>query len=118
MDINFFESSDVPQPKDKIKIERLETKPYPDGWRLRVLIDVTPFQVRPNLEIIVRTFDGQQVATLNVIETMHRHMEFTVHIRGVRSSEGQYVTSVDLFYDDPNAPQDHREEPFTVELKK
>jgi hypothetical protein len=118
MDINFFDSKDVPQPKDKIKIERLETTPYPDGWRLRIVIQVTPFQERPNLEIAVRSADGRPVAALSVIETMHRHMEFTVHIRGVPSPVGQYVTAVDLYYENAQEPQDHRELVFNVEPSK
>jgi hypothetical protein len=116
MTINFFESSDVPQPKDKIRIERLESQPYPDGWRVKIIVEVTPFQERPNLDIRVLPAGGERpVATLAVIETMHRHMEFTVHIRGVPSPLGEYVTQVDLFYEDPAAPQDRREVPFSVE---
>jgi hypothetical protein len=117
MTIDFFQSSDVPQPKEKIKIERLESQPYPDGWRVKITVEVTPFQERPNLEIrVLPSGDERPVATLSVIETMHRHMEFTVHIRGVPSPVGSYVTTVDLFYDDPALPQDHREEPFSVEV--
>jgi hypothetical protein len=115
MDINFFESSDVPQPKDKIKIEKLEAKPYPDGWRVKVVVEVTPFQVRPNLEIRVKTAEGRVVSELSVIETMHRHMEFTIHIRGVSSPVGAYAAEVDLFYDTPTAPQDQRSFPFSIE---
>jgi len=115
MNINFFEPDKVPQPQKKIKIERLEAQPYPDGWRVRVTIEVTPFQVRPNLEIRVQSSDGRSVAELSVIETMHHHMEFTVHVRGVTSPAGQYVAEVKLYYDDPTAPQDQQAFPFTIE---
>jgi hypothetical protein len=116
MSINFFESSDVPQPKEKIRIERLESQPYPDGWRVKVTVEVTPFQERPNLEIrVLRSGSDNPVATLSIIETMHRHMEFTVHIRGVPSPVGDYTTTVDLFYENPAAPRDHREVSFSVE---
>ncbi len=116
MNINFFESNDVPQPKDKVKIERLEAQPYPDGWRVKVIVEVTPFQVRPNLEIRVKSMEGRVISELSVIETMHRHMEFTVHIRGVSSPVGQYAAEADLFYDTPTAPQDQRSFPFTIEV--
>ena len=53
--INFFESNDVPQPRDKVKIERVDTQPYPDGWRVKVIVEVTPFEDRPSLEIRVRS---------------------------------------------------------------
>jgi hypothetical protein len=118
MDINFFEPADVPQPRDKVKIERFEAKPYPDGWRIRLIVDVTPFQERPSLEIRVQTGDEDQkrrVAELSVIETMTRHMEFTVHIRGVPSPVGQYLAEAELYYENVDAPQDRRAVPFTVE---
>jgi hypothetical protein len=117
MNINFFESSDVPQPRDKVKIERVEARPYPDGWRVKVIVEVTPFQERPNLEIRLLSAAGQVISELSVIETMHRHMEFTIHIRGVASPAGQYVTNVDLYYGDREHPQDHREAAFSVESK-
>jgi hypothetical protein len=115
MNIDFSESGAVPQPRDKVRIERLEARPYPDGWRVKITIDVTPFQERPSLEIRVRRGENHHIAELSVIETMHRHMEFTVHIRGVSSPAGEYVAEVDLYYDDPAAPQDRRASPFTVE---
>ncbi len=119
MEISFFESADVPQPRDKIKIEHFEAKPYPDGWRVRIILDVTPFQERPSLEIRLQTDDQrgkQHVAELSVIETMTRHMEFTVHIRGVPSPAGEYIAEADLYYESPDAPQDRRTVPFTVEI--
>jgi len=113
--IDFFEQKDVPQPRDQIKIESLEAKPYPDGWRVRLKIDVTPFQDRPNLEISLKNTEGRQVSQLTVIETMHRHMEFTVHIRGVTTPVGSYTLGVGLYYDDLSKVQDHREFSFNVE---
>ncbi len=118
MDIHFSESADVPQPRDKVKIERFEAKPYPDGWRIRIILDVTPFQERPSLEIRVQTDEQhgkRRVAELSVIETMTRHMEFTVHIRGVPSPVGQYVAVADLYYENQDVPQDRQTVPFTVE---
>lgn len=113
--IDFFNSPDVPQPREKIKIESLEVRPYPDGWRIKLIIRVTPFQERPSLEIAVETVQGRRAAELSVIETMHRHMEFTIHIRGVASPAGQYLVKADLYYDDRAKAQDHHEIPFTIE---
>jgi hypothetical protein len=115
MNIDFFETGDTPRPRDQIKIERLEAQPYSDGWRVKITIDVTPFQERPNLEIRVRSREDHPVAALSVIETMHRHMELTVHLRGVQSPVGEYVAEVDLYYDNPAAPQDRRTASFVVE---
>jgi hypothetical protein len=115
--IDFFNPSEAPQPRDKIKIELLEAKPYPDGWRVKILLNVTPFQERPSLEIQVRTASGQTVSELSVIETMIQHMEFTVHIRGVPSPVGDYVVRATLYYgEDPSIVQNALEVPFSVKL--
>jgi hypothetical protein len=114
-ELNFFESTDIPQPRDKIKIESVEANPYPDGWRVKLVIRVTPFQERPNLEITIDNIDGRRVAELTVIETMHRHMEFTIHIRGVPTPVGSYIVKTELYYEDRAKAQSFHETPFSVE---
>src|SRR5258706_8765394 len=117
--IDFFNPSDVPQPRDQIKIERLEAHPYPDGWRVKVILDVTPFQERPSLEIYVRSTEGRLVSELTVIETMIRHLEFTVHIRGIASPVGAYTAEAVLYYGEDAKQAQHRiEMPFSVETPK
>jgi hypothetical protein len=113
MNIDFFNPGDVPKPRAEIKIERFDVQPYPDGWRVKINVDVTPFQERPNLEIRL-SLGGRLVAELSVVETMHRHMEFTMHIRGVPVPAGQYVAEVALYYDDRAQPQDTRRFAFSI----
>lgn len=102
MTINFFQPGDVPQPPDKVKIELLEASVYPDGWRVKVEIHVTPFQKRPSLEIaLIKREDvdtGKIVANLSIIETMHPKMEFTMHIRNVDTPTGDYLVKTALFF--------------------
>ncbi len=114
MEINFFEPDDVPQPKDRVKIQKLTATPYPDGWRIRIGLDVTPFQERPNLELDLTTAANQSVAQLSIIETMHPRMEFTVHIRGVNDPTGEYILRAELYYEDRTHILDRAETRFTV----
>jgi hypothetical protein len=109
MDIPIFDADKVPQPKEKIRIEELRAAPYPDRFRVFIEIHVTPFRDRPNLLLALRNLDGKLIAELNVIETMHSEMEFTMHVRGVVDPAGEYVLAADLFYENRNPPQDHRE---------
>lgn len=111
MTISFFQPGDVPQPADKVKIEHLEATPYEDGWRVRLIVHVTPFQKRPNLEIgLIRQggdFDGKMAAHLSIIETMHPKMEFTMHIRGVDTPYGDYLLKAVLYFrDSPEEGED------------
>jgi hypothetical protein len=118
MEINFTDPKNVPQPRDKIRIETLAARPYPDGWRVRVNIDVTPFQERPNLEVHARTADGKPVAHLSIIETMHNKMEFTIHIRGVTNPNGEYTLSAELSYEyeEQKTVIHQAEAPFTIKV--
>jgi hypothetical protein len=113
MNINFFDPGDVPKPRAEIKIEQFDAQPYPDGWRVKINLEVTPFQERPNLEIRLKLGE-RLVAEMSVVETMHRHMEFTMHVRGVPSPVGQYVAEADLYYEDRAHPQDTRRFVFSV----
>jgi len=112
MNIELFDSP--PQPRDQVKIVRLDVQPYPDGWRVKINVDVTPFQERPNLEIFVRNTAGKLIASPSVIETMHAKMEFTVHVRGVTTPIGEYTAEAVLYYDDRTNPQDRRSTPFSI----
>ena len=115
MDIQFFNNSDhVPQPKDKVKIEALQVTPYPDRFRIFIEIRVTPFQERPNLILVTRDEHGQVVGELNIIETMHFDMEFTMHLRHAADPAGNYSLTADLFYESKNPPQDKRVVEFSI----
>jgi len=114
MDIPLFPSDKIPKPKDEIRIEELVITPYPDRFRVHIHIQVTPFQERPNLLIVAHNEEDRIVSELNVIETMHYDMEFTLHIRNVQDPAGLYTLTADLFYETRNPPQDRRIETFTV----
>jgi hypothetical protein len=115
MEINIFnDPNQIPQPREKIRIESLVAELYPDRHRVHVDVRVTMFLERPNLLIMLRNQDGKLIHELNVIETMHAHMEFTIHIRNVNDPAGDYTLDVELFYETRNPPQDTRSIEFTI----
>ena len=115
MNINIFDdSSQVPQPRAKIRIEELDAIVSPDRYRVRAEIKVTPFQERPNLILALVNSMGGVVHEMSVIGMMHAQMEFTFHIRGKEDPEGEYRLEVELFYDSRNPPQDRRTLTVTI----
>jgi hypothetical protein len=104
----------VPQPKEKIRIEALDITPYADRFRVHIHLKVTPFMERPNLILAAHNAEDRIVSELNVIETMHHDMEFTMHLRGMANPAGVYTLTVDLFYETRNPPQDRRMETFEI----
>lgn len=114
MEIPLFPSNQVPHPPDEIFIEAIEITPYPDRFRVHIHVKITAFLERPNLLLVARDKDNVIVSELNIIETMHNDMEFTLHIRNVKEPAGKYTLSVDLFYQTRTPPQDHKTQTFTI----
>lgn len=101
MTISFFEPGAIPKPPDEVKIEHLAAEVYPDRQRVKITIHVTPFQQRPSLEVHLRRKDmpaHAPVATLSIVETMHHKMDFTLHIRGVADTTGDYLLQAMLYF--------------------
>jgi hypothetical protein len=82
-------------------ITTLTAKPYPDGERLRVDIEITPFQTRPYLEVTLTDALGEEIATASIVEPMSWKLEFTMHLRGAKSNP--FKLEAKLFY--PEGPQ-------------
>lgn len=114
MDIPIFPNDRALHPRDELQIEELVITPYPDRFRVHIHIVITPFQERPNLILVAHNADDQIVSELNIIETMHHDMEFTLHLRGITEPAGVYTLTADLFYETRNPPQDRRIETFTI----
>ncbi len=114
MDIPLFPTDQIPRPATEIHIEQIDATVYPDRFRVRVHVRVTAFLERPNLLLVARNTEDVIVAELNIIETMHHDMEFTLHIRNVKEPAGEYILSVDLFYQTRNPPQDQKQITFVI----
>lgn len=97
MDIFFQDPSDIPLPPGEIRIRELRAEPLPDQRRVRLFIEITPFQKKPNLEIKILTKTGEEAASLSIIEAIDRKMEFTVHIKRI-SPSGEYIASLEVYY--------------------
>ena len=97
---------------EETRITTLTAEPYPDGYRLRVNIEMTPFQQRPHLEVVLNDADNQEIASSSIIEPLGWKIEFTMHVRGELNNP--YTLEARLFYPDgPTAePQT-----FTFDVK-
>ena len=112
MDFFFPEDSLNRMTPEETKILSLSAKPYPDGYRLRVNMEVTPFQKRPHIEATLTDANGDEIASTSLIEPMSWKLEFTMHIRGELNNP--YTLEAKLFYPDgPSA----KPESFTFDVK-
>jgi hypothetical protein len=97
MDIFFADPTEIPLPPDEVRIRELKAEPWPDGRRVRVTLELDPFQVRPNADLVIRDEHGEEIAHANIIESMDRMIEATLHLRGDLSSQS-YRLDATLYY--------------------
>lgn len=70
-------------PPQEVRITELHLEPWPeDARRVRVSLELTPFLERPNLEVFIQNVTGQEVSSINIIESIDSRMTFTMHLRG------------------------------------
>lgn len=81
MDIFFSDPTAIPLPPDEVRVKELRAEPWPDKRRVRVYLEITPFQQRPNGNITITDAAGEEVASVSFIETIDPKMEFTIHLR-------------------------------------
>ncbi|HLA45211.1 MAG TPA: hypothetical protein VJZ27_17320 [Aggregatilineales bacterium] len=121
MTISFFNPDEVPQPKEKIKIEHFAVNVQPDRRRVQVTINVTPFLVRPNLAVVLLRDTGADsvfVGDMTIIETMHNKMEFMMHVRGADDPAGNYILRTRLYFEEGvHQPYDEAELAFEIPTK-
>jgi hypothetical protein len=112
MDFFFPEDNLIRMTPEETRIQSLSAEPYPDGYRLLVHIEMTPFQQRPHLEVILTDADGEEVASTSIVEPLTWKLEFTMHIRG--ELHNPYTVEAKLFYPDgPTAES----QTFTFDVK-
>lgn len=103
MDIFFTDPTEIPLPPADVRIRELRAEPYPDGRRLRVTLEVDPFQKRPSAQVVIYDAAGEEMAETSIVESMTRKMEFTMHLR--RASPGEaYRLEALLYYAEMEQP--------------
>jgi hypothetical protein len=104
MTMDFFFPDDL-TPRatpEETRITDLRAEPYPDRGRVRVNMEITPFQTRPHVDVTLTDSDGIEVATTSFVEPMIWKLEFTLHVRGKADPAGGYRLEARLYY--PEGP--------------
>lgn len=113
MDLNFVDPSEAPVPPDEVRVRRIDLRPLPDGGRIKVQIELTPFQERPTLEVEIRDPAGDRVSQTSIIESVYPQLEFTMHLKD-EPRKGPYELQVQTGYGE-GTPVDVKSIEFTLE---
>jgi hypothetical protein len=97
MDLFLTDPTEVPLPPAEVRIRVFRVEPWSDGRRVRVTLEIDPFQRRPSAEVVIRNAASEVVAEVMIIETMTRKMEFNMHLRSAETG-GVYHAQAALYY--------------------
>lgn len=97
MEISFRPPDQMPLPPAETRVQSLHAEPWPDGRRVRVQVEITPFQQRPNLHIRIADAQGFEVTSMVATQILQTRQEFTLHLRQPET-QGRYTVAAYLAY--------------------
>lgn len=105
MDIFFQDLNEVRLPPEEVRLNKMQAEPLLDGSRVKVILELTPFIKRPNVEIIITNASGKEVAHTTILETMQRRIELTMHLREFEPGSEYNIDST-IYYQSLPEPSD------------
>ncbi len=98
MEINFFEDPDsAPRMREDVRIERIRLEVSPEGRRVAVDLEMTPFIERPTVELYLANERGEKAGLLTIIETLDRKISVVMHLRDQEPTE-TYTLTARVYY--------------------
>jgi len=81
--MEFFlqEPGEARLPPQEVRLRQLQITPLADGRRVKIFLELSPFQKRPNVEVTIFGASGQREAHSTILEATLSHMELTIHLR-------------------------------------
>lgn len=97
MDIFFTDASEIPLPPGEVRIRNVEMLLSSDKRRLKVHIEIDPFQKPPDFNLELFDPFDEQVCQADVFAAPTRFQEFTLHFRH-EPPPGEYNLRITLGY--------------------
>ena len=94
MDIFFHDPDEVRLPPEEVQLREMQVTPLPDGRRVKIFLELTPFMKRPNVDVSITAASGKEVARTSILETMSRKLEFTMHLREIEPGSEYTLESI------------------------
>ncbi len=91
MHLPIVDSSEEALPPDEVQIREVSINVFGDRRRTRVSIELTPFQIPPDVVVMITDRDGRELASANIIGLMNRKMVFTMHLPETDSSKSCFL---------------------------
>lgn len=87
-------------PPEQARILNIRAEPWPDQpGRVRIYLEITPLQQRPNIEVTINDPNGNPVSNIHIIEILETMMTFTMHLKD-EQTPGSFSLIASLAYPD------------------
>jgi hypothetical protein len=87
MNIFLHDTNEIRLPPEEVRLTKVQVTPQPNGRQVKVLLELTPFMKRPNIEVRITNRSGREVGHTSILETMLHKLEFTMHLRQVEPDD-------------------------------
>jgi hypothetical protein len=122
--LNLF-FTDPNQPRlspEEVRLLELGLAVHPNGDRVRVHVELTPFTERPNIRVRISDASGKVIAQSDILENMLPNLEFTMHLRQADRGK-EYTLEAELYYQKMPMPSEtaidiHLPDPLVVDRRK
>jgi hypothetical protein len=84
-----------------IRIVNLHAEPNSEGNRLKVGMEISPFQQKPYIDLTLVDSTGQLITTTSIVEPVNSKLELNLHLRKLPLSQnGVYTLIVVISFPD------------------
>ena len=94
---DFFQADQITPSDSEVEIIDFTAEPYQDHRRVKVNFRLSFFQEPPNVSIALFDVEGEEIASVDVVNIFHPDNEVTLHIPPSRAQEGEYQVELTLF---------------------
>lgn len=86
MQESIVDSSEEALPPGEVRIRTVSIDVYEDRRRVRISIELTAFQIPPDIVVMITDGDGNEIASSNIIGAMNRKLSLTMHLPEMSTS--------------------------------
>lgn len=87
-------------PPESTRLLDLRVEQYPDGRRIHVNLELTPFLKRPEIELTLTDPAGEICASATIIEPMGWKLDLTMHLPASRTTHGVFTLTAQVTFPD------------------
>ena len=101
------------RPPSEVRFIDVHIEPWPEGQKVRVHVELTPFTEPPSLDISIVDGEGHEISSTSVIETAARKVVFTMHLRD-HAPHQRYTLKARIVYPSIIEPVEQTEVAFEL----